>query len=111
MNCKEFLKPNWKKIVLFIVLFLLIPFPLLFLYTSPPFFLDLSSAFLPLTAPLVFIFAIFSFIEWLGQDGFSALEIVIYVVIPLLYPFILYLISCWVATFKGKKKKSEDHPK
>jgi len=97
MEWKKLLKPTWKKITLFFLLFLLIPFPL-----APYFGEDIS--FLPLTAPFALIFTIS--ILLVEQPAFSSLsEFLIYIVVPILYPFILYIVSSWIISYIERRNR------
>ena len=104
---RTILKPHRKKIVLFLLLYLLIPYPfLIFHLGSGP--LDIKELVLPFSAPFILIETIalspyilsYSFLEpdWsLGFSDFLTISF-FYVVFPFLYPFLLYGFSGWIVS-------------
>jgi len=108
MCWEELLRPNLKKISLFILLFFLIPYPLWFFY----FPLDVEFS---LTRHYEYIFPPFIFSEATGEvirvirEGWSPYcpptsEFIVMVILPLIYPFFLYLVTCWIISAREKKK-------
>lgn len=120
MEWKKFLKPNWKKIVLFLLLYLVIPYPFLIFYlgeSHTPLFsiAGLKEAFQPFSAPSILIHAIdfylingllSNFTEWASPD-FVQIALTL-ILLPFLWLFLVYFVSCWVISLVEKKRKSEN---
>lgn len=93
MNLKQFLKPTWKKIIVFVLLYLSIPYPLMLLELGSG---DrLSTIFFPLTSPFILIDAIESF-EY-GLDIYTDLYFgILHLSFPFVWLLAVYFLSCWI---------------
>jgi len=97
----SFLKPDRRKIILFIVLFLLFPFPV-GMYIEPFGFRWMPT---PLSAPLMFTWSILNII--FGLEFYSLMDYIVFFS-SLLSPFIIYFLSCLIIFIwdKSKRKKT-----
>lgn len=90
MNLKNFLKPNKRKVILFILLFLLFPYPQFRCNGGCHW---VFSPFAPLIAPLEFGVSILQLI--FGPE-FHSLDHYILFFLGLFSPLLLYLLSCFI---------------
>lgn len=103
MNWKHFLKPKWKKIVLFILLYVFIPYPLgwweLPSEAGTLGLKDLLSHFIgPLALKNDIEISKYVISKYgLGGDGS------LFFIPPFIWLIVVYLLSCWIISWKQKK--------
>ena len=101
MNWKKFLKPNLKKIIVFVLLYLFVPYPLMLweLGTGS----ELRTIFLPFTSPFMLKVAVES-IKY-GLDIYQNPSVgLLFLVFPFIWLIIVYFLSCWIVVYKEKKR-------
>lgn len=92
----SFLKPDQRKITLFIILFLIFPWPSIFIVDPGGLRLEI----IPLTAPLLFIASILAII--LNSKFYHPFNLLL--LFNLSSPFIIYLLSCIILFIWNKIK-------
>jgi len=101
MKWKEFLKPSKKKIIAFIILYLLIPCPMIWPAGHWVFY--------PLSGPFSLFWLIWALVssglpEIYFINFYDFLGFFIGYLLPLFFPFLVYLLSCWIVSLWGKRQ-------
>lgn len=106
MNWRGFLKPNCKKIFLFILLYVLIPYPLgLWELPSGMESLGLRQYFLFFFSPLVLKDSIIEIFKYGLEPYINVYWALLSLGLPFIWPIIIYLLSCWIISPREGKLK------
>ena len=96
-----------KRIVCFILLFLFLPYPLAILYINELYLRPkILLIFLPFSSFLAFYFAILFFFSTRITAIFTTISGWIYAIFPLVYLFLIFLLSSWATENMRRLKKS-----
>ena len=94
MNWKEFLKPDKRKIMLFLLLYIAIPYPFVFTFIVKG--EDILSVFyIPAGAPITLYTEFMAIISGVNESSATILDYILFI-LYLLIPFISYLLSCLI---------------